>query len=165
MQRRAISIPEVWTPGDRLEARKLDQPGHALRALAHPDGPRVELQFPAPLDQLGMWRKFDYKGTNGDYILAVPSDNTSGSQVPIAKPEMLRPSVTSHGGHTFTFNNDYERTTGGETQVVVPSLDTDDEIWAVNVPTGLTTVSPQTVGLQVNWLWINVDGRMWAADV
>ncbi|MDL5055722.1 hypothetical protein QQ056_19520 [Oscillatoria laete-virens NRMC-F 0139] len=81
----------------------------------------------------------------------------------VAKPFLLRSSITTRNGISYSFSNPFTRiaTQGSntETQVIVPSyVANHDEIFAVPVThTGVTES-----GRELTLMDINVDGRAWA---
>ncbi|MDL5052175.1 hypothetical protein QQ056_01135 [Oscillatoria laete-virens NRMC-F 0139] len=81
----------------------------------------------------------------------------------VAKPFLLRASITTRSGIVYTFTNPSTRTAsqGGntETQVIVPSyVANHDEIFAMPVPhTGV-----MESGRELTLMDLNVDGRAWA---
>ena len=82
----------------------------------------------------------------------------------VAKPYLLRRSLTSWNGITFTYSSNFERTAtkGGDTedQVMVPAYVADDILYIVRPYGGTDTVDP--VGQPIVWVDLNVDGRAWA---
>lgn len=118
--------------------------------------------------------QFLYKSSDGDYIVCRAFDGTeTGVDVAVAKPYLLRPSMTTRGVFTYTYTSDVERQstdTGDsstEDQIVTPSYLTDEVIYAARVRRGTGVVTDGVVGEQANaepilWLDLNVDGRMWA---
>lgn len=95
---------------------------------------------------------------------------TGEADIFVARPSLLRGSVESHNGVTFTAytSNSTSRTaTKGsdtETQVIVPAYVKDDVIFASNNIVGGTTVTRTESGATIDVFWqdLNVDGRMWA---
>lgn len=87
----------------------------------------------------------------------------SSIQEKVAKPFLLRASITTRNGITYTFTDPFTRTatqaSNTETQVIVPSyIANHDEIFAVPVPhTGVTES-----GRELTLMDLNVDGRAWA---
>ncbi len=82
--------------------------------------------------------------------------------IEIAKPYGLRPSLTSHGGVTFTYSTDTDRQADGtEDQVIVPAYDVGDEIIVFGpLDTGVLNAASDTIfWFDTNMGW----GRNWAA--
>lgn len=87
----------------------------------------------------------------------------SSIQEKVAKPFLLRASITTRNGINYTFTDPFTRTatqaSNTETQVIVPSyVANHDEIFAVPLPhTGVIDS-----GRELTLLDLNVDGRAWA---
>jgi hypothetical protein len=84
-------------------------------------------------------------------------------QEKVAKPFLLRASITIRNGITYAFTDPSTRTatqgSNTESQVIVPSyVANHDEIYAVSVPhTGVTES-----GRELTLMDLNIDGRAWA---
>ena len=113
---------------------------------------------------------FRYKSSDGDVIVArLYIDAVEGTEdIYIAKPYTWRPSVTSRGGHTYTYTNDYERTdelaSNIETQVLTPGFEVNDVVFAQLCPY-YTDVTYDPLGgaalAPVEWL-LMAEARTWA---
>lgn len=105
------------------------------------------------------------QSSNGDYWTCRRFDGTTAgpTDVLVAKPWELRPSVTAIGSQTYVYTDDTERVATesavNETQVVVPSWTTTETvIWAARARNTGVIAS----GEALNWLDLNVAGRAWA---
>jgi hypothetical protein len=102
----------------------------------------------------------------GDYLECVqvgrtgPSPCTPGVDcLKVARPFMLRTSLTSHAGVSFTYTNATTRVADAtETQVIIPAYVVGDEIIIGRVYEGTGVAAAQA------WIDLNVDGRMWAKE-
>lgn len=101
----------------------------------------------------------------GDYLVCQRWTGSAWSTTNenVAKPYLLRTSITSRNGITYTYANGWTRTaTQGastETQVIVPSYYTSgDQLFAAVLPSTGVVVGGQELKL----LDINADGRAWA---
>lgn len=103
----------------------------------------------------------------GDWLKVLTWDGTTEgtTEIIVAKPYLLRRSITSWNGITYTYTSDYEReaTDGVDTedQVIVPAYVADDIVYIVRVSAFGTDVEDED-GNPVYWLDLNVDGRAWA---
>jgi hypothetical protein len=103
----------------------------------------------------------------GDWIKVLTWDGaTEGTtEIVVAKPYLLRRSITSWNGISYTYTSDSERTAtkspDSETQVIVPAYVADDILYIVRVSQFGTDVDDPD-GNPVYWLDLNVDGRAWA---
>lgn len=114
---------------------------------------------------------FRYKSSDGDVIVARPYLEATEitEDYYIAKPYLLRPSITSRGGFTYTYTNDFTREStktadsSTEDQVVTPGYVEDDIVYAVRCPyyTGVV-YDPGTGNIPIEWLEIGI--RMWSQD-
>lgn len=149
-----------WKRGDPLEAKHLDQPRKAIEVLLQ------GVQGIVGTKGVGstIVARFKIATISGDYLACYRIDGTgavSTATINIARPKLLRNSMTSRGSATYSYSGTDEReaTVGGDTedQVVVPAYLADDEIYAVRAPRGGTGVSDAPL-----WLDMNVDARAWA---
>ena len=150
---------DPWKRGDPLDARHLDQPRKALELIlqggADPAGRRAAA---------GMLARFAVVTVAGDYLTCNRLDglgNAATTAVNVAKPYLLRNSMTARGSATYSYSatDTREATVGGDTedQVVVPSYIAGDEIFAYRLPQGGTGVDGAPL-----WLDANSDARAWA---
>ena len=125
-----------------------------------------------------MVRQFRVLSIQGDYLTVNPFNGFSYDEkikILVAKPYLLRKSLTSRNGIAYTFASDAagmagtERTaTEGadtETQVVVPSFVEGDVLYAargITGGTGVTFLSSGGENKDVAWIDLNTDGRAWA---
>jgi hypothetical protein len=112
-------------------------------------------------------RRFTIESVNGDYLTCKEIGITDKPSIPIARPPLLRRSLESHDGVSYTYSNDQTRvaTLGGdsETQVMTPSYVADDIIFAISKiddGTGAFDLS----GNSITWQDLNVDARQWAKE-
>lgn len=155
--------PEVW---NRVRAFVLE----LLEQQTGGSGLRYHLPLAAA--------QFRYKSTDGDYLVCKAWDGTSesGEDVAIAKPYLLRPSITARtiGGtaYTYTYTDDFTRESDGggttEDQVVSPDYQVDDLIFAARVRRGtevdvdnVAGVGEQADNEPILWVDLNLDGRTW----
>lgn len=155
------SLPR-WRPREPVAARKLDIPN---RVLERQQQPLASVGQRAPDAASLTIALFRYKSMEDDHVVCRTWDGTNEGEtdVKVAKPYLLRSSVTSRDGITYTYTDAENRTADNgsatETQVIVPSYVADDLIFAARVARGVD-VSVEDVPLL--WLDLNVDGRAWA---
>lgn len=125
-----------------------------------------QLRFSAS-HRAGAVAVFRFQAMQDDYLECITYDSWADAEgsitIKVAKPPLLRRSVTSHGGVSFSYSSAIARTADStEDQVIVPAYDVDDLIVAARVQrgTGLILSGPE----RVEWLDLNVDARGWAAD-
>lgn len=123
-----------------------------------------------------------FAGVTAFFVVSVDSDflvcriqsdegtqDNDGDTVFVVKPYLLRNSITSRNGITFTYSaTDTRQADDGATtedQVVVPSYVAGDIIYAVPVDNGLASVTAVAAdgSTTPEYLDLNVDGRAWAA--
>lgn len=151
---------DQWSRGDALEARKLDQPRQAFESLT-----QETRRFVLSADST-VWSpvRFRIFSVAGDYIVCTRVfDSALATQTTaVAKPPILRNSVTSLSGVTYTYDFVDSRTADNgsstEEQVIVTPYITGLDIVAIRVRGG-TGVANAPV-----WMDLNVDGRMWAKE-
>lgn len=152
--------PGLYRQDEVILARKLND---AVRGVNRLSGQALGVQAVAPLSYPGnppMWLEIDFFGIYGDYLDCVTPGDLAFIEV--ARPYMLRTSLTSHAGVTFTYPDEVTRiaTSGAdsETQKITPSYEELDIILAVRCgnPTGVSGFAPA-------WADLNVDARAWAA--
>lgn len=86
----------------------------------------------------------------------------------VAKPYMLRGSLSAHDGATFSYlgTNSRQANKAGEdpeTQTITPRYVAGDELFIAAVPDSGIRNYPN-VGDTVDYIDLNVDGRMWAVE-
>lgn len=110
---------------------------------------------------------FQISSIQGDYLEGVLLDN--GATVTttiynIAKPWLLRQSLASRDGVSFTYTTSQEKTATDsptvETWVVTPSYVVGDIIYATRVANRMGV--DDSGGDEILWLDVNVDARAWA---
>lgn len=157
---------KFWRPGEPIPHVDLNETNRAIERLFRGIGP-AQQRVAAAND---VRRRFRFKSMGADHIIARTWDGTTEGTIdtPIAKPFLLRRSITARGGLTYTYTSDTTRTASDgattEDQVVVDSYVLDDEIYADRVQGG-TGVDPVLVGgvsTRVVWLDANLDARAWA---
>lgn len=155
-----ISTPSVTfeelTNGIRAEAR-----GGSAAGAASPRRYRIK-----GWDDEDAWRCRTWDGA------------VEGSEdVWIARPKLLRcPAERTIGDvlYEYTYIEDFRERTAtwgepeeSESQVIVPHVEVDDELWAVTAATGVVVLKDDHPELDedidVSLLDLNVDGRAWAA--
>lgn len=150
---------DPWKPGDALTARKLDQPRQAINLLVDSMSRPQSRQF-VGASQIAQFRIVTVAG---DYLNAVRvlGGEEATQTARVAKPSLLRNSVSSRAGATYSYTGVDERTatvgSDTENQVIVPSYRANDYIFATSVPLGGTGVDAAP-----EWLDLNVDARAWA---
>lgn len=118
---------------------------------------------------------FAYGASDGDVLVCLRllpvfggPDDVGTENYYIAKPYTHRPSVTSRGSHSYSYNNDFERvdTIGAvvETQVLTPAYQTGDIVYAMqcHFHSGVEYAPPAQATRPLTWIQVNVDGRAWA---
>lgn len=152
---------DPWKRGDALTARKLDQSRQAINLIVDGMSQPQSRQF-VGASQAALFR---IAAVAGDYLLAVRvlGDSEATQQAKVAKPPLLRNSVTSRAGATYSYSDVDARTAtvGSDTedQVVVPAYRVNDYIFAMSTPLGGTGVDEAQ-----EWLDINADARAWAKE-
>lgn len=156
------TVPRPFKAGETLSARALNRVvAGVVRARA---GIRSPAQIPVP--QTGAILQVNVVEQGGDWLKVRTWDGeTEGTEdLYVAKPYLLRRSLPSWNGLTFTYTSDYEReaTDGVDTedQVIVPAYVIGDILYVVRPIGGTDVVDDDTA--PVVWLDLNVDGRAWA---
>lgn len=160
-----MANPTRKSPGDRtLPAAEWNALIADVRALQQ----RLNLQQQsAVIPGAGVAMKIT--AVDGDFLECVRfMDGTVSTTtvIYVARPYLLRRSLTSWNGISFTYTNDQNKTaTQGatsETWLVTPEYVVNDIIYAARVPngTGLTN----DLGRRIDWVDLNVDGRAWAEE-
>ena len=85
--------------------------------------------------------------------------------VPIAKPYLLRQSLTAWNGLTFTYTDSQNKTASDgsnpdEDWTVTPEYVVGDIIYCARVANGTGLLTTANVGIR--WVDLNVEGRAWA---
>ncbi|MGH9892755.1 MAG: hypothetical protein ACREA0_12350 [bacterium] len=161
-----------WRKGDKLSAKRLNETVDRITEIsegaATPADARGVAQGP------GAIQHFEIKEVKGDYVLcfAITSAGTGTSQIPVAKPYLLRQALTSRNGITYTYQTAFEgsvaivervatKSPDTETQRVVPQYVKGDRIFAsklINGGTGVKDIDNKPV----RFIDLNLDGRAWA---
>lgn len=145
--------------------------GGALRIIYKEAGTGEKwalVEFPATSPQI---RRFRVQSVHGDYIKCkgLTGAVLDAEMTDIAKNFLCRRTPFDgqvRAGVSFSYTNDSRRTaTQGaetETQVIVPSYVSGDEILAIgSVPGGTAVV---VGGTELLWIDLNLDGRAWAKE-
>lgn len=110
----------------------------------------------------------------GDYISANPinegNEINTDQLIYIAKPYLIRNSITSRNGKTYsTFSNasglqQRANDTDSETQVVIPTYVTGDQVYAETGIIGGTGVTYEVAGVSYRVIWQDATegGRAWS---
>ena len=149
--------------GEPLSARKLNASVDSINRLNGGVRPPQQRRKEKSASGVSLDR-LSYVSMAGDFMNchAFNADGTidTSALVPVAKPPLLRRSVTSRGTVTFTYTSDTERTGTkagvNELQVIVPSFIAGDNIFAAFEPFGGTGVA------NTSYLDVNINGRAWA---
>ena len=165
---RSVGVVDRWSKGDPLTKGSLNRTVDTLNTLI--DGVAGVNQVRAGPERGSRTARYQVVSVAGDYIVGRRLDMDSTVYtvlVAIAKPYLLRNSITARAGITYTYAGIDERTADDgattEDQVVVPSWAVDDEILAEAGVTGGTGVVLGTVPDDYALLWIaRSDGRAWA---
>jgi len=119
---------------------------------------------------------FKVVSVQADYLVCNPYDGIeAGTDAAyVALPYLLRRSPfdgTMRAGITYTYTSNIQRTASDgsdtETQVIVPSYEVGDLIFAVQgVTRGTAAESTDAANITkpLDWLDLNTDGRAWAKD-
>jgi hypothetical protein len=113
---------------------------------------------------ISLVQMFRVKSVQGDYLTCRTWDGTTdgAADVYVAKPYLLRNSLTSRGSIQFTYTTTQQRTAmlAGqvEIQMVTPAYDVNDLIWAAQCATAVVLPGTQTA---VSWQEISGE-RVWA---
>ena len=172
----AVLIPHVRT-ADPIKARDWNHIGEHINRQNTGVNPIRPLSNAADLAGVAGFGRFRIKAVVGDYLNCVEWDGANeghldGSgvrvtpNVAVARPPLLRRTVTAHNSVTFVYTDDTTRTAsasgeGDETQVIVPAYVVDDEIIAIKGivrGTGAITAANQ----RIVWQDLNIDARAWA---
>lgn len=164
---------EKWRQGDPLTAEKLDQTRRYINELesSATNGGQVFL-LGTDLNALPLKvLRCEVVSLDGDFIVCTRAgaDATVGT-FNVAKPYLLRNSITSRDGVTYTYTTTEERNaTNGpisETHVVTPPYVVGDTLFAIGPIVDGPGVTPVTNAdatvTAYRWLDMNVDGRAWA---
>lgn len=180
-----------WQRGDPLTAKHLNEPVDAIVRLHAGVAPPSQVRSrgnPAPFEVRAFKVLADLSdddpSVQGDYVWCErqggsTSSEGEGDRIAVAKPYLLRRTTwdteanggdaESRNGVTYEYTSGYERTatitaTGQEEdQIIVPSYQAGDVIYAVRGVMGGTGVEIDNNGdtTAVEWLDLNADGRMW----
>lgn len=117
--------------------------------------------------------RFLIEAIEGDYLEGILWDGftapTSATpRIHVARPFLLRTSLSSHGDVDFDYTDNVTRTASAsgeddETQVIVPSYEIDDQLIimrGINGETGVITGA----GSVAEWIDMNIDARAWAKE-
>ena len=156
------TVPREFKAGETLSARSLNRlVSGVVRAR-----PGIVSPAQIPVAQGGVILQVNVVEQGGDWLKVRTWDGTIEGTVDlyVAKPYLLRRSLASWNGLTFTYTSNYEReATDGvdsEDQVIVPAYVVDDILYIVRPVGGTDTVD--AADNPILWLDLNVDGRAWA---
>ena len=166
---------EMFTRGRVITAKKLNRLSAAVnegRSIRRPKrvAGRGLVTAAATAPEV---KQFRVVSVQADYLICNEWNGNAAGTVAfnVAKPYLLRNSVTAWNGLTFTFDAGVTervatRTSDSETetQVVVAAYAVDDVIYAVRRVKGGVGVTVTIDGEDevLDWLDMNVDGRQWA---
>jgi len=164
-----------WRKGDKLSAKRLNETVDRFTAIS--EGAAGPADASGVAQGPGAIQHFEIKEVKGDYVLcyAVTSAGTGTTEIPVAKPYLLRQALTSRNGITYTYQTAFEGSTAivervatkspdTETQRVVPQYVAGDRIFASKLINGGTGV--KDVGNKpARFIDLNLDGRAWAKKV
>lgn len=157
-------IIKAWRRGEAITAARLDQPRRAIAELIGSVGARGVAGSITGMRVMQM----EVTTNASDILTCSMRDGTTAladSVISVAKPYLLRNSIASRGGITYTYSaTDTREADDGATtedQVVVPSYIAGDVIYSLSIVIGSTGVT-DAEGVAVSWLDLNVDGRAWA---
>lgn len=158
--------------GQPLTANRLNEPINAINRILPGIAPIRQLlqQRSGAATTVTVARFIVTDASPDDYLVCREYDGTQtgDSDIYIARPPLLRASVTSRGDVTYTYTDSQTRSaTDGvdtETQVIIPSYLAGDEIYAERGIVRGTGVYSDPEGTQkVEWL-ARADGRAWTED-
>lgn len=147
-------------PGDRLHAREINRIVAAIRGVPLPSGQGAAAHAT-------LLRPFRYKSHDGEHLVcrAFDGDVEGAVDVLVGLPYTLR-QLASRAGLDFTYSSPFAREAddGSETedQVLVPSYEVNDVIYAARVLGGTQLVDDDDY--VVAFIDVNVDGRQWAVS-
>ena len=155
-------LPVQFKSGQALSARSLNRlVSGIVRAR-----PAILSPQQIAVPQAGAVLQVNVVEQGGDWlkVLTWNGADEGADLIYVAKPYLLRRSLTSWNGLTFTYSSNFEReaTDGVDTedQIIVPAYVTDDILYIVRPYGGTDTVDPG--GQPIVWVDLNVDGRAWA---
>lgn len=163
IQGRALPLEE-WKKGDPLYTYRLNQPVKVLQALVQgvkpPRGKTPEVKPP-------FVQQFKILEIADDYLVCNPYDGETqlAEEILVARPYLLRMSLASWNGLTFTYVDEQSRvaTLGAETedQTIVPQYVVGDIIYGLQGIFGGTAVEDDDEKV-VQFVDLNIDGRAFA---
>lgn len=161
-----------WRKGDNISAKRLNETVDRITDIS--EGAAGPADAAGVAQGPGAIQHLEINEVKGDYLLcyAVSSDGTGTTEIPVAKPYLLRQALTYRNGITYAYQSVLEGTvaivervgtngTDTETQRVVPQYFKGDRIFAsklINGGTGVTDVDD----MPVRFIDLNLDGRAWA---
>lgn len=154
-----------FSRGNRLKASELNTISKTLNADR---GAAPSSQVKSAARGAGRCRRFEITEISGDYLTCTPkgTGNESGETTLIARPYLLRRSLTTWNGIAYTYANDQERTAtlspDSEVQKVIPTYVVGDEIFAMRAIGGTGVMDDEDV--EIFWIDLNLDARAWAHD-
>lgn len=159
---RILSRLRPWRRGEALKAGKLSEPVQTLNRLIGTQPIGQPRRGPGMQGLAGRAARFSLVSVDQDHLVCnlVGDIGDPPTAYHVAKAPLLRRSVTSHAGVSYSYSSNTARTaTSGsdsEDQEVIPAWAAGDEIVAVAIPGG-TGVSAAP-----DWLDLNLDARAWA---
>lgn len=155
--------------GQRITARKLAEPVEAINRFTSGIAPIAQLAGSSSKPLSITIARFVITSISGDYLVCREFDGTAQgtADVYISKPYLLRSSMASRAGVTFTYTDSQARSaTDGSTtedQSVTPSYVAGDEIYAVRgLVRGSGAFSDPDETRAIEWMDLNLDARAWA---
>lgn len=153
-----------WARGEELVRERMNEPVRALNTLLSGIAPPRQIEETSSRSTRSA--RFQIVSNAGDYLVCnrmVADDVVATTDVQVAKPYLLRNSLESRAGITYTYTGTDARTADDgattESQVVVPAWEVGDEIIADAGIIGGTGVLVDDVAL----LWLAREhGRAWA---
>ena len=153
----APTLLRPWKAGDPLSAEHLDEPRRYLQEAESSASFAEQLPHGAlPLRVLAL----RIVSVSGDYLVC-ERDDSPGATVNVAKPYLMRTSIASRDGKTYTYASSQQREADDgvdtETHYITESYVAGDYVFALGPITGGTGVADAP-----RWLDMNTDGRAWA---
>ena len=175
--------PQLWAPGDRITAERLNRLVGAIRANQGTISPARQARIGEYAPGI-VCQQFEVAAIYGEYIAAREYTGTSDEAISdypniqhveyIARPYLLRTSIFTRSISGTTYHYSYSgvqsRTSTNaadgedtEDQIITPSYQVGDIIYAIRpIVPGLLVMD--SYGDYIQWIDLNIDGRMWAAE-
>ena len=153
---------DTWAKGEAITGAKLNQ---VVEALQYRRGIRPARQVAPNYANSDIIRQMQILSISGDTLTCALNDGSTNTDVlyTVARPVLLRRSLTSWNSITYTYSDDQTRVaTPGGSQTVTPAYVIGDIIYAAQSVDGGPTVLDAS-GIPVDWFDINADGRVWSS--